>query len=369
MATTPPKKRQGFFSSLPKISIIWLAVPLVVLLLTIFWKPGSKSAVIQNNPDETVANTSNNVSSNYPYITSKKEDFRPLMHDIREAMRNTVKEEIKTGKVTEVSINFELLDKGVGFTYGYTDWFWPASLLKITTLIAYLKQAETDSTYLDKQIVFHKANLGYNQNFMKDSLKDGKKYSYRELLERLVVTSDNQACFALEKNIGEEKVTQLYNDFSIDVSRGAKLQDFMPINEYMGMLRSLYNATYLNRKYSEYALSLLTRSDFEYGIRGGIPPDVKVASKFGEKADRNDYQLHDCGIVYFKNQPYMLGVMTKGKDYNNMAHAIQHISADIYGIMTKYEGAEPVNPGAISNCIRISPMFSSLYHSRTGLLF
>ncbi len=368
MATTPTKRPVGVFSTLPKISVIWLAIPLVILLLTLFWKPSNVPSVVKNHNEET-GGSSDNAANGFSYITHKKEDFGPMMHEIRSAVQSTVKDEIKTGKVTEVSISFELLDKGVGYTYGYTDWYWPASLLKITTLIAYLKQADIDSTYLERQLVFHKADLGYNQNFVKDSLTNGKKYTYRQLLERLIMASDNQACFALEQNIGEEKVTELYKDFTINVARGGKMQDFMPINQYMGILRSLYNATYLSRKYSEYALSLLTRSDFEYGIRGGIPPEVKVASKFGEKADRNDFQLHDCGIVYFQNQPYMLGVMTKGKDYNNMAHTIQRLSADIYGIMTKYEGADKNSSGIMANFITFSPVISLLRRRQGNMMF
>ena len=327
---TPP----GSLSNLPKISVLWLAIPIALLAFTFFWKPDSKST----STELTTANkaAADDSTPEFSYITHKKEDYRPFIHDIREAIRNTVKDETRTGNTTEVSVNFELLDKGISYTYGYTDWFWPASLLKITTLIAYLRQAENDSAFLNTKVAYHHTNLGYSQNFVKDSLKEGNKYSYKQLLERLIVNSDNQACFLLEKTIGEEKINQIYRDFTIDVGRGRKMQDFMPINQYMAILRTLYNATYLTKKYSEYALGLLTRSDFEFGIRAGIPAGIKVASKFGEKADRNDFQLHDCGIVYFDHSPYMIGVMTKGKDYNKMAQTIQHISANIYEIAQSY---------------------------------
>ncbi len=330
-----PGTEQG--KSIPQISILWLLLPIGLLLLTFFWKPGN-SEQANKSIDSTQTNSASIDSDNdYTYISHKKEDFRPLVYDIRESIRNTVKDELKSGMATEISVNFELLDKGINFTYGYTDWYWPASLLKIVTLIAYLKESETDTALLSKKIIYHRSNLGYAQNLVKDSLKEGGIYTYNDLLRRLIVNSDNQACYILEKNIGSAKIDKIYSDFTIDVARGNKNLDFIPINQYMQFLRSLYNATYLNKKNSEYALSLLINSEFVYGIRAGIPPGIKVASKFGEKADKNDLQLHDCGIVYYDNHPYMIGVMTKGTNFEKMAQSIQRLSNNIFQVVKNFE--------------------------------
>ena len=335
MAKQAPHTSEGKPSAIPKISILWLALPVGLLIVTFLWKPGNNTTTV--NPDSVnKLKTSVDSTKGESYITHKKEDYRPLMHDIREAIRNTVKDELRNGDATEVSVNFELLDKGVGYTYGYTDWFWPASLLKITTLMAYLKEEEHSPGLLVKKITYHRSNLGYGQNFVKDSLTEGQQYTNSQLLERLIVNSDNQACFILEKNIGQEKIDQVYKEFTVDVARGNKMQDFMPVTQYMQILRTLYNATYVSRKNSEYAMELLTRSDFDYGIKAGIPQGIKVANKFGEKADKYDNQLHDCGIVYYENEPYMVGVMTKGKDYNKMAQTIQRLSANIFEIVKAF---------------------------------
>ena len=203
--------------------------------------------------------------------------------------------------------------------------------------MAYLKQEESTPGLLDKKITYHHSNLGYGQNFVKDSLVEGQQYTNSQLLERLIVNSDNQACFILEKNIGQEKIDQVYKEFTVDVARGNKMQDFMPVTQYMQILKTLYNATYVSRKNSEYAMELLTRSDFDYGIKAGVPSEIKVANKFGEKADRTDFQLHDCGIVYYPGSPYMIGVMTKGKDYKKMAQTIQRISTNIFEIVKTFE--------------------------------
>jgi CO/xanthine dehydrogenase FAD-binding subunit len=64
-----------------------------------------------------------------------------------------------------------------------------------------------------------------------------------------------------------------------------------------------------------------------------------VASKFGEKVDVGDVQLHEFGIVYHRRGPYILGVMTRGRDLARQAEVIRKVSALVYAAL---EGSEPV---------------------------
>lgn len=95
----------------------------------------------------------------------------------------------------------------------------------------------------------------------------------------------------------------------------------------------LYNAAYLNREMSEKALQLLSLQDFRLGIAAGVPKGIKVAAKFGEIVPENkseDIQLHEFGIVYHPKGHYILGVMTRGRDFAAQAGVIRDISAMIY---------------------------------------
>jgi hypothetical protein len=42
------------------------------------------------------------------------------------------------------------------------------------------------------------------------------------------------------------------------------------------------------------------------------------------------HQLHDCGIVYFPDNPYIICVMTRGDDVNELAPVVAHISKMVY---------------------------------------
>jgi hypothetical protein len=106
--------------------------------------------------------------------------------------------------------------------------------------------------------------------------------------------------------------------------------------QYVGFLRILYNATYLSQAFSEKALSLMSQSTFTQGIAAGVPTGVVVAQKYGEhidtdKAGTQIVELHNCGIVYAKDAPYALCIMTKGTDVNQLITILKDISGVVYG--------------------------------------
>jgi hypothetical protein len=83
---------------------------------------------------------------------------------------------------------------------------------------------------------------------------------------------------------------------------------------------------------SEKALDSLSKTDFQSGLVKGVPQAVTVAHKFGEHSDETtqNKQLHDCGIVYYPKHPYLLCVMSKGKNFEYLDNAIAAISQIVY---------------------------------------
>ena len=80
------------------------------------------------------------------------------------------------------------------------------------------------------------------------------------------------------------------------------------------------------------------------GIRGGVPDEVKVANKFGERTQYDasgkavEQELHDCGIVYDAADPYLLCVMTKAPTSDGAAQFIRAISKTAYDFVTSQRG-------------------------------
>ena len=80
---------------------------------------------------------------------------------------------------------------------------------------------------------------------------------------------------------------------------------------------------------SEKALNLLSQAKYAEGLSGGIPQNIKIAQKFGEHINLTktmiqplSVELHNCGIVYLPNNPYILCIMTKGGTDENNSHLL-----------------------------------------------
>lgn len=87
----------------------------------------------------------------------------------------------------------------------------------------------------------------------------------------------------------------------------------LTVKEYASFFRILFNSSYLSADNSERALNLLAHTEYHDALPS--PQGVVVAHKFGEAGTENiERQLHDCGIVYLPDHPYLACIMTRGRD-------------------------------------------------------
>jgi len=237
-----------------------------------------------------------------------------------------------TGELVDAAIYFRELKDGGWFGINEREGYTPASLLKVPVMLAYFKAAEEDESILDNPNIFMNETEVIDQEFdPQQSLEVGKSYTNMELIERLIKYSDNDSLVLLGRDISSEKVEELVRDIGMTKQVNAD-ENNISVRSYASVFRVLYNASYLSAEYSEKALSLLADSAFVKGIRKGVPENIEVAHKFGQR-DINGVgvkQLHDCGIVYHPNGPYLLCIMTRGYDYDALGEILADISKTTY---------------------------------------
>jgi len=253
---------------------------------------------------------------------------------LRKGIERMVSLRAARGEVSRVSVFYQDLGTLDWVGVADDDLYDPASLLKVSLLVAYLKLAEADPALLATDIT-------YNQEFVADEntvpLPSGV-YGLQFLLERMIIHSDNVAYRALstylQQYATDEQLQQVLENG--DMLVGAVLSDgqsVTTVSDYAGVLRVLYSAMYLTNDASEYALELLSQSAFDVGLRAGVPDTITTANKFGfggDPADPNDFQLHDCGVVYDLLQPYILCIFTQSIGERESARIIRDISAYVY---------------------------------------
>lgn len=251
----------------------------------------------------------------------------------------------KEYNVTDVSVYFRDLNNGPWIGVNEKEFFSPASLMKTPILIGLLKHAEDNPGLLDTKVVATEEyfNHAIEQNFkVKTNIKKDQTYTLREVAEIMITDSDNVAVLILSKYIKEKDMIDLFKSMGISV-KDEFLDIDIRVKDFASFFRVLYNSSYLSREMSELALTMLAQSSFESGIVAGVPKGVKVSHKYGERSLETkdssrvvvlERQLHDCGIVYAGQKPYILCIMTKGKDFTNQQKAISAISKLIYEKVT-----------------------------------
>lgn len=252
----------------------------------------------------------------------------------RDKVEALISKQKKRRDVEKVSFYFRSLSDGIWFGIDERGKFSPASLLKIPVMMSYFRMAESNPDILNKKIRYEIQNFQGYQAGIKgaSSAEVGKDYSVDELIRLMISESDNNANMLLLKNMPADEMSRTFKDLGIDLKTIVPNEDFVSLKLVAHFFRALYNASYINEALSEKALHYLEESTFRDGIVAGLPRDVRAVHKFGERfiEKTGKKQLHEVAIVYYPNNPYILGIMTRGADYNRLAAVIKEISRLVY---------------------------------------
>ncbi len=261
-------------------------------------------------------------------------EFTPLKNHLLD----TIDAKKAAGEATSVSVYFRAYGRGKWLLINGEELYAPASMLNVPIMIAYLKAAESEPKILE-QVLLYNDPEDYNagqQYPASERLKTGGLYRVDELIRRMIVYSDNNTLDLLSGNLGAETIFEVYTALGLNTPPFPTPEkiDFITVKDYAYFFRVLYNSTLLSRPMSERALNLLTETTFKEGLAATVPNDVKIAHKFGERTldhlNPVQRELHDCGIIYTPENPYLLCVMTKGAEFDQLAKTIQEIGKTVY---------------------------------------
>ncbi len=244
------------------------------------------------------------------------------------------------GEITEAGVFFRDLNSTRWFGINENVNFYPASLSKLPFSMMMYKAAEIDKEILNEPIQIDDIDLNLNegQHYQPSQLLTPGTYSVRELLRRLLVFSDNaptNKLMELSAPLSQPILNDLGVLFPPDTQSGEAKWNITP-KIYANFFRILYNSSYLRPEYSNDILEQLSQAKFKNGLSAGLPEEIATAHKFGEasmidaKTGGHISVLSDCGIIYKRNSPYILCIMTQGGDYQKLEQVIQNISKAIY---------------------------------------
>lgn len=259
-------------------------------------------------------------------IDAEKQNFRDDLIEEIEVIK-------QKNHLTEAAVYFRDLNNGPTFGVDEDGEFFPASLLKVPVMVAYYRWSEREPGLLSREVLFEAPrDFGVSVAIKPHAaLVPGTKYTLDELVRRMITYSDNQATYLLIQFLPQEIIAGLFKTIGVgdDVIKNNTAK--ITVKEYSSFFRILFNSSYLSRENSEKALALLATTEFDAGIVAGVPQGTSVSHKFGEAgAEGAELQLHDCGVIYFPNHPYLACIMTRGNDLESLKRSIADISQFIY---------------------------------------
>jgi beta-lactamase class A len=250
-----------------------------------------------------------------------------------------IEERLHEHDAVAVSVYFRDLNDGNWFGIGERDRFSPKNLLKMPLMIAYFKWAETNPLVLRRSLVYAgtKERTEQEHSRIPKELEAGKSYTVNDLIYRMIVYDDAAAYTLLYANLPAGRLDKIFKDLYVEYDPH-KQEDSMTLNAFAAFYRVLFNASYLNEEMSEKALRYLSKSTFRDGMAAGVPPNIDIASKHGERTiqvtedgeEKELSQLHEFGIVYYPNRPYLLGVIARGDDFDQLVKIARDISRLVY---------------------------------------
>ncbi len=241
------------------------------------------------------------------------------------------------GDLQTGSVYFRDLEAGRWLGINENLIFSPGNLLKVPIMIAFFKEAEVDPAILDQKLIYRATSTAESISDVSESLTDGESYTVEELIRAMIINDNDTAANLLFDLVDKNSLSEVYTDLGVPFNEEKNTDDFINTKQYALFFRVLYNATYLNRDFSEKALIILSETSVNNGLASGLPNELEVAHKyrtrFYQEGAITMTESHDCGIVFFPKHPHILCLMGIGRNSAVIKNMFREIGQSVNAAM------------------------------------
>ncbi len=242
---------------------------------------------------------------NYPLLDpmrffAEPRDLLTTVQPVREDLRDLFeKEDLKF-----TSLYFEYINTGANISLNPDIRILPASLIKVPLAMAVMKKIERDEWELYNELVMTKEDrdAGWWDVYMKYPM--GSPITIQNLLEEMLLSSDNTAYRILYRNLSLDEVRDVFISLGLDDFFDQEWK--VTAKEYTRLIRSLYTSNYLTPEHSQLLLDILSRTEYDDYLGQGIPNDAWFAHKIWENESKT--VILDAGLVYIGNRVYLISM-------------------------------------------------------------
>lgn len=203
--------------------------------------------------------------------------------------------------------------------------FIPASLLKVPIAMAIFKKVERDEIKLSDTIKLTKEDIDEKSGTLYQK-GASSTLTIWEAIKIMILTSDNTAKNVLKRQLNDEELNATFTHVGIPNPYQPQNGQVVSPRGYSRIFKALYFSTFLTAENSEKLLDLATDTQMENLISAGVPSEIQVSHKYGERPDG----ISDCGIIYHPYNPYLLCIMTRNTEPPEANKLIVNLSKIIY---------------------------------------
>lgn len=319
-----------------KLSII-LGIALVLVLAgaSYYWfsqQTSKETVVISTTTTETQLSSSSLVSSSSNKETTKeKEQFKTTVGDIDKQILQSL-----SGKAG-VYVS-DLSEPDVIYQRNANESLRSASIIKLFIMMIFYERVEEGSIRGEDVYTLKEADKVGGTGVLLDE-PVGTELTYNELVERMIVDSDNTAGNILinlldgpkqlteaiqEKGYKETKIERRFVDTHA-LNNG--LDNYTSASDVGNLLSDLYQQKLVSPVYDEQMLAILGRNKNHSKLPQEIDHLVTVYNKTGEYSD---YGIQSDAAIFFANEKaYVVVVLTQDGKENEQVTALNQFGLEL----------------------------------------
>lgn len=294
--------------------------------------------------NENISNTINIDLNSYGYIGDVSYEFniKPAEYRINSKKYEQLKEDIKKQATNQFdniqgkySLAFRDLSKGSTLSIGSEKTI-SASTIKIFIMIECFYAINNGELNQNQRIlVTDDMKVGGSGILIKEESE--KKYTISELIDLMMIKSDNTAANILIDKLGMDNInsriralgcvdTELNRKMMDQEAINKGIQNYTSVDDLALVLTKLYNGQCVSDKYDSMMLDIMKQNETKSKIPNELPDNVSVANKSGEFAGVEN----DAGIIFTDKGAYILCIVTEEGNSNEQVTNISSISKYIY---------------------------------------
>ena len=250
-------------------------------------------------------------------------------------LTNRINHIIKNSSADIAVLVKDLKEDKVIFKYNEDKKYVSASIIKVPIMIEALSRVDLGEKNLDD-----KFNIGDDNkvDFSVITEQDLKECTFEELIEWMIISSDNTATNVLIDILGLENINDRIKKLNMkNTLLERKMMDFKAIeygrnnytslNDMLIAMEGLYRGVLISSEMSLKAIDILKNQRDNFMLKRYIRDNVTLANKTGELDKLNN----DVGIFYTKNHNYFIGIFVHDVKKNKDAYEIiGKISKEVY---------------------------------------